>query len=79
MLAVENHIVAILKYIAIVDHAKLWFWYYVLMLLQNLQLKFQKFIIYSYNIQTIHILVCWNPLEMEIRSIKYFFYFDNSN
>jgi hypothetical protein len=42
-------------------------------------LKLQKFITYSYNIQIIHILVRWNPLENGEKIHKTFFHFNNSN
>jgi hypothetical protein len=31
--------------------------------LGKLYFKLQKFITYSYSLQIIHILMCWNPLE----------------
>jgi hypothetical protein len=42
-------------------------------------LKLQKFITYSYNIQIMHILVRWNPLENGEKTPKIFFDFNNSN
>jgi hypothetical protein len=42
-------------------------------------LKLQKFITYSYNIQIIHILVRWNPLENGEKIHKIFCHFNNSN
>jgi hypothetical protein len=38
-----------------------------------------NFITYSYNIQIIHILVHWNPLENGEKTDKIFFHFNNSN
>jgi hypothetical protein len=36
------------------------------MLLEKPKTKLQKFIVYSYGIQIIHILVCWNPHETKL-------------
>jgi hypothetical protein len=41
-------------------------------------LKLQKFITYSYNIQIMHILVCWNYPENGEKIHKIFFDFNNS-
>jgi hypothetical protein len=48
------------------------------MFLGKLYFKLQKFITYSYNIQIIHILMCWNPLENGEKTHNFFGHFDNS-
>jgi hypothetical protein len=74
----RNRTVAILKCIATIEIAGPQSWYCLLMLLGKLQLKLQKFITYSYNIQIIHILVRWNPPENGEKTHEIFFNFNNS-
>ena len=50
-------IIGVKKCVAAINYARSQFWRYILMLLEKLQLKLQKFIIYSYKIGIIHILV----------------------
>jgi hypothetical protein len=42
------------------------------MFLGKLYFKLQKFITYSYNIQILHILVRWNPLENGEKTHNFF-------
>jgi hypothetical protein len=75
---VEKIQVAIQKCTTVVDHVGSQFKYYLLTFLEKLYFKLQKFITYSYNIQIIHVLVHWNPVENGEKTHKFVHRFNNS-
>jgi hypothetical protein len=64
--------VVVHKYTPAIDHAGRRFWYCLLTFLGKLYFKLQKIITYSYNIQIIHILMRWNPLQNGEKTHNFF-------